>query len=120
MIVLLVCLFDSFAQLCYGQAVCFHLPQQPEGDHAIGLDDELPIERRIGHRLDGDFVTHVDSIGLGELLAGQAIDEVEFVAHAEAVLGDMGRAFVGDVLALRVGLPVVGTDRFPLAARVTW
>ena len=110
MVVLPIGFFHAFTQLGDGQTVCLYLAEEAKGDHAIGLDDYVSIERGVGHGLDGDFVSDVDPIGFGEFLAGQTIDEIELVAHTKAILSNVGSSITGDVLALLVGPPVVGTD----------
>ena len=115
LVVFLVELIQGVAELRHGAAGGMDLAQQPQRDRAVGLDEQIAVDFRIGERFDLDLVAHVEPVGRGRFFARQAVGHVELIVDAEAVLGHVGQPGVADVFALGVGLPVDRAGRFPAA-----
>ena len=116
LVVFLVEFIQRVAELGYRAAGGVDLAQQPQRDRAVGLDEQIAVELRIGERLHADLVAHVQLVGIGRFLARKPVDHVELIVDAEAIFGHVGKPLMADVFALGIGLPVDQPGRFPAPA----
>ena len=115
LVVLLVEFVQSVAKLGDGAAGGMDLPQQPQRNRAVGLEDQIAVQVGIGERLDANLVAHVQLVGHRGFLARQAVGHVELIVDAEPILGHVGEPGMADVFALGIGLPGNRPRRFPTA-----
>ena len=118
LVVLLVRLFQRVAELRDRAAGRVDLAQQPQGDRAVGLNQQAAVDLVVGERFHLDLVAHVQPIGRRGLLARQPVGHVELIVDAEAVLGHVGQPRMADVLALGIRLPVDRAHRLPAPAAI--
>ena len=85
--------------------VAWTWPKQPQRDGAVGLDDQVAIDFRIGERFDANLVAHVEAVGRRGFVPRQAVGHVELVVNAKAIFGHVRQAVVADVFALGIRLP---------------
>ena len=113
LVVLRVALFQFITQFRDRAACGADLSQHPERDHAIGLNQEFTIERRINHRLDTNAITDVEFVRFVTLHFRQSVDELQFIADSQAILGHVHYAAGSHILALSEHFPRNGATGVP-------
>ena len=114
-VVLPIFLLERIAELGHREPRGVDLAQQPQGDRAVRLQEQVAVDLRIGERFHLNLIADVQAVGRGSLLPRQAIGHVELIVDPQAILGHVGQPGVSDVFALGVGLPLAHAARLPAA-----